>query len=499
MSESETKRTRDGTGVPGLDDILRGGLPHGHLYLVEGEPGTGKTTLALQFLLKGRSLGEKTLYVTLSETAAELRMVGHSHEWSLDGIEMVELEYDVARHELENQYSVFESTEVELSDTTKAIYTVAERLRPTRVVIDSLAELRLLSRDTLRFRRELLAMKRFFSDLEATVLMLDDLTLDVHGGLLQSIAHGVIRLERLTTDYGSERRRMIVPKLRGAQFREGYHDYRLLKGGMKIFPRLVATEHRHPILPGQMLSGITNLDEMLGGGLDRGTSTIFVGPSGTGKSTLSMAYACAAARHGEHVELFLFDENMGTFLARANGLGMPIESYMASEQIVVRQLDPAEVSPGELVQMVRDAVELRHAKCIVIDSLNGVVQAMPGEKTLVIQVHELLSFLSQSSVTTILTLAQQGVMGPGMSSPADLSYLADTLILLRFFEAFGEMRQAISVVKKRASAHEKTLREFRITAGGLEIGDPLREFQGIFTGVPQYVGKEARLFDANGG
>lgn len=499
MSGSNFEQAYEKSGVPGLDDVLHGGLPPGHLYLIEGEPGTGKTTLALQYLLAGRASGESTLYVTLSETAEELRDVARSHGWDLDGIELVELERDIARHETENQYSVFESTEVELGDTTEAIYKAAERTQPSRVIVDSLAELRLLSRDTLRFRRELLGMKRFFSDLKATVMMLDDLTLDVHGGLLQSIAHGVIRLERLTTDYGSERRRLIVPKLRGSRFREGYHDYRLLKGGMKIFPRLVAAEHRRAVLPGQVLSGLHNLDEMLGGGLDRGTSTILVGPSGTGKSTLVAAYACAAAEHGERSEIFLFDENLGTFFARADGLGIPLKKYMDANLVRISQLDPAEVSPGELTQMIRDAVEEAQAQFIFIDSLNGLVQAMPGERTLIVQVHELLSYLGQSSVTTLLTLAQHGVMGDGMTSTAELSYLADTLILLRFFEAFGEMRQAISVIKKRTGIHEKTLREFRIVPGGFEIGPPLREFQGVFTGVPQYVGKEAKLLDADRG
>lgn len=491
------QQTKDQTGIEGLDDILQGGLPHGHLYLIEGEPGTGKTTLAMDFLLCGRDAGETTLYVTLSETADEMQAVAESHGWHLEGVFLVELERDIARHAPESQYTVFESTEVELSDTMKAVYEAAQRIKPSRVVIDSLSELRLLARDSLRFRRELLSLKRFFAELDATVLMLDDLTLDIHGGLLQSIAHGVIRLERLAAEYGGERRRLIVPKLRGARFREGFHDYRIDEGGLQIFPRLVAAEHRHVPLPGQVLSGVGDLDDLLGGGFDRGTSTIIVGPSGVGKSTIAMTYVAAAVESGEWVEVFLFDENLGTYLARAKGLGIPLQTYVDSKRMGLTQIDPSAVSPGELTQILRDAVEKRGAKHIVIDSLNGVIQAMPGERMLMVQVHELLSYLAQSSVTTVMTLAQAGLMGPNMASPADLSYLADTLILLRFFEAYGKLRQAISVVKKRTGNHERTLRELRIGPGGFEVGETLRDFQGVFTGVPRFVGKETGLFDAS--
>ena len=492
------EKQKDPTGIDGLDSVLLDGLPHGHLYLVEGEPGTGKTTLALQFLLSGAKKGEKTVYVTLSETAEELRLVAASHGWSLDDIELVELERDVARYSPEAQYTVFESTEVELGDTMQAVYEAASRLRPSRLVIDSLSELRLLSRDTLRFRRELLGLKRFFSEIGTSVLMLDDLTLDVHGGLLQSIAHGVIRLERITTDYGTERRRLIVPKLRGSRFREGYHDYRVIKGGLQVFPRLIAAEHREIALPGSLLSGVDNMDALLGGGLDRGTSSILLGPSGVGKSTLSLSYAIAAAAKGDCVSIFLFDENLGTFLKRAKTLKLPLQEFLDSGQIRLRQIDPSEVSPGELTQIIRDSVESSGTTHLVIDSLNGVVQAMPAEKTLIVQLHELLSYLAQKNVTTVMTLAQHGMMGPGMASAADLSYLADTLILFRYFEAYGEVRQAISVVKKRTGHHERTVHEFKIVEGGIHVGKALSEFQGIFTGVPRYAGKEASLFDAGG-
>lgn len=491
-------QAHDKTGIAGLDDILQGGLPHGHLYLVEGEPGTGKTTLSLGFALAGMAVGEKTLYVSLSETAAELGLVADSHGWDLGGLEIIELERDVARHAPESQYTVFESTEVELGATMGTILDAANRLKPSRVVIDSLSELRLLARDSLRFRREMLGLKRFFADMNATVLILDDLTQDAHEGLIQSVAHGVVTLERLTTEYGAERRRLIVSKMRGAQYREGYHDYRIDPGGLRVFPRLVASEHRQAILPGHLLSGVGNLDDLLGGGLDRGTSTMLMGPSGVGKSTISMVYAVAAAAKGERVEVLLFDENLGTYFARDKGLGIGLAAHIESGMASVRQIDPSEVSPGELTQIIRDAVEVRGAKHLVIDSVNGVIQAMPGERTLMIQFHELFAYLGQKSVTTVITLAQHGLIGPTVASPADLSYIADTLVLLRFFEAFGEIRQAVSVVKKRTGEHERTVRELRIGPGGFVVGETLRDFEGIFSGAVRYAGKEGSLFDAGG-
>jgi len=464
---------------------------------LEGEPGAGKTTLAINFLIEGVKLGQKTLYVTLSETRDELEMVFGSHGWSLGGIETIELERDIDRHSAENQYTVFESSDVELDETIQQIYAAAKRLRPSRVVIDSLSELRLLTQDSLRFRRELLGMKRFFSEIDATILMLDDRTLNLHEGLLQSIAHGVIRLERMATQFGSERRRLSVSKLRGSRFREGFHDYRIRTGGLEVYPRLVASEHRQPVMPGSLLSGIGNLDQLLGGGLDRGTSTILVGPSGSGKSTLSAMYAVAAAKKGERVEVYLFDENLGTYLTRDRSLGLGIQPLIDDGMITLRQIDPAEISPGEFTQELRNAVDQRGAQHLVIDSLNGFIQAMPGEQTLMVQVHEILSFMGQRSVTTVLSLAQHGLMGPGMTSAADLSYVADTLILLRFFEAFGELRQAISVVKKRTGRHERTVRQIQIDQGGVRVGEPLTNFRGVMTGVPHYVDREGRLLDGD--
>jgi len=486
------------TGIEGLDDILPGGLPRGHLYLIEGEPGTGKTTLALSFLTTGRHDETAALYVTLSETSAELQMIAESHELHLDNVELVELERDLARHAPENQYTVFDSTEVELGDTLKAIYSAAERVKPTRVVIDSLSELRLVTRDSLRFRREVLALKRFFSNLEATVLVLDDLSIDAHDRLVQSIAHGVIRLERVTTDFGAERRRLIVSKLRGSGFREGYHDYRIAKGGLHVFPRLIAAEHKPDKISGQIPNSSKNLNNLLGGGLERGTSTIMMGPSGVGKSTLAATFAAAAAENGDKVEILLFDESLRTYQMRNRALEIGLEPYIEAGTIRVRQIDPAEVSPGELTYIVRCAVEKFGAHCLIIDSINGMVQAMPGERTLLIQIHELLTYLGQLNVTTIMTLAHHGMV-EGNSSQADLSYLADTLILFRFFEAFGEIKQAISVVKKRTGDHQRGLHEARFAPGGLAIGDQLKEFVGILTGAPRFVGLEGRLFDADRG
>lgn len=499
MSGEHEKREvrRCHTGIAGLDNILHGGLPAGHMYLIEGEPGTGKTTLSLQILLAGIEQSESVLYVTLSETERELREVIEGHGWDGRKIEIVQLEREVTALAPEHQYTVFEAMEVELGDTLRAIYEAAERVRPARVVLDSVSELRLLARDSLRFRRELLGLKQHFANAGTTILVLDDRTLSLHEGLIHSIAHGVIRLERMAADHGAERRRLIVPKIRGSRFREGYHDYRIETGGFQVYPRLVAAEHRQATLPGDVLSGLTNLDDLLGGGLSRGTSTILVGPSGAGKSTLAVTYAVSAADQGERTEIFLFDENLGTYLERARLLNLGLQGHIDSGLISIRQIDPTEFAPGELMHTITLAVEKRGARHLVIDSLNGVVQAMPGERTLLMQTHELLSYLNQKSVTTILTLAQHGFLGSQLASDADLSYLADTLVLLRYFEAFGELRRAISVVKKRTGPHELTVREFQIRESGISVGEPLREFQGVLTGVPQMVKPEARLFDGN--
>lgn len=483
---------RAATGVAALDDIISGGFTRGHMYLLEGEPGAGKTTLAIQFLLEGVRRGERVLYVTLSESEQELRFVARSHGWDLDGIAIMELSYLDDRHRPEEQYTVFDSADVELDDTINQLRMQVESIRPSRVVLDSLAEVKLLARDPLRFRREILVLKQYFIHQEATVLLLDDRSGSEPDIQVQSLVHGVIRLERLANEFGAERRRLIVSKLRGSRFRGGYHDYKIDTGGLTIFPRLVAAEHRVPPTPGAILSGVGNLDNLLGGGLECGTSSLVLGPAGTGKSTVVTMYALAAAASGMRTAMFLFDENVGTLLARCSALKMPIAEAIEAGTVTVQQIDPAEMSPGEFVQTIRDAIDKRGVGMIVIDSLMGLLNAMPEEKMLMSQLHEILSYLHQVGVTTLMTMVQHGLV-ERTTAPADLSYLADTLILLRYFEATGEVRQAISVLKKRTGIHERTIREMRVAENGIEVGLPLRDFQGVLTGVPSYLGHDFPL------
>lgn len=475
---------RASTGIPGLDDILGGGFSTNRLYLLEGVPGSGKTTMALQFLLAGANDGEKVLYVTLSETEEELRSVADSHGWDIAALnirELVPSEEDLLP---EDQYTMFHPSEVELSETTKAILADVERLKPTRVVFDSLSELRLLAGNPLRYRRQILALKQFFSGRRCTVLLLDDMTSASHDLQVQSIAHGVARLEQLYPEYGSERRRLIVLKYRGVRFRGGYHDFAIKTGGLAVYPRLVANEHRPDIVMSRLDSGIERLDLLLGGGIETGTSTLLVGAAGTGKSTVSSQFVAAAAARGQRAVMFIFDESTNTLLTRTDGLGIPLRKYVDEGLVSIRQIDPAELSPGEFINEIRDRVEKEKTTIVVIDSLNGYLNAMPEEKFLIVQLHELLSFLGQAGVATILVGAHQGLIGSQMSAPVDASYLADAVILMRYFETKGEVRQAISVIKKRGGAHERTIREFRMTAEGIELGEPLREFRGVLTGVP---------------
>ena len=486
------------TGVPGLDSVTGGGYPPNHLFLVEGDPGTGKTTLALQFLLEGVRCGEKGLYVTLSESAEELKGVAASHSWSLDGIEIFELmpDEDALRHDA--QYTVFHPSEVELTSTTQAIFEIVERLNPVRVVFDSLSELRLLARDSLRYRRQILGFKHFFTHHAATVLLLDDRTGPDGDLQLRSLAHGVLLLEQLALDYGAERRKLRVVKMRGVLYRGGYHDYTIRTGGIVVFPRLVAAEHHAPFQPGAALSGVEELDTLLGGGLDRGTSSLIMGPAGCGKTVLATQYACAAADRGDKVAYYLFDERLNTFVDRADRLGMPLSRHVDEGRILIQQIDPAEVSPGEFAHGIVDATKREGIKFIVLDSLNGYLNAMPEERLLDVRLHELLSYLAQRGATTLLTLAQHGMFAPTSSSQAEVSYLADSLLVLRFFESMGEVRKAISVLKKRSGAHELTIREFQVTNRGIRVGEPLREFQGVLTGVPDYLGQRQPLFAVEG-
>jgi circadian clock protein KaiC len=473
------------TGIAGLDDILGGGLTAHRVYLVEGSPGTGKTTLGLQFLLDGVSKGESGLYITLSETADELNAVAHSHGWSLEHLSVFELAGETMLDPAAQQ-SVFHPSEVELGETTRNVMDKVDQAKPSRVVFDSLSEMRLLAQNPLRYRRQILALKQFLSSRECTVLLLDDKTSqsDQH---LHSIAHGVISLEQIAKEFGKERRRVNIIKMRGIKFRGGYHDYTLLTGGIVIYPRLVAAEHTSDFTPSIRPTGSAGFDVLLGGGLVRGTNTLVVGPSGIGKTTLSVRCLLSALERGEKASFYLFDEGLGTFHARSAALGMDLRHYAANGQLRIQHIDPAELAPGEFAQMLRDAVELQGVGFIVIDSLNAYLQAMPGEQFLTLQMHELLSYLNQKGVTTVLVLGQHGLIGE-VRTDVDLSYLSDSTVLLRFFESGGRLRRAITVIKSRTANHALTIHELQLGADGVKIGDPLEGFEGVLTGLPSYRG-----------
>lgn len=496
--ESQSPNTKAGphlvgTGNEGLDDILNGGLRANRLYLIEGTPGSGKTTLALQFLLQGAALKEPVLYLSLSETRDEIEEVAASHGWTLDGITIRELIPSETALHPEEQYTMFHPADVELSETTKTILEDVERTKPTRVVFDSLSELRLLAGNPLRYRRQILALKQFFAGRQCCVLLLDDLTAEGRDLQVQSIAHGVLLLEQLNPEYGAERRRLRVIKCRGVKFRGGYHDYKIERGGLSVFPRLVAAEHRQDKPLKQLSSGLAPLDSLLGGGIERGTSTMIVGPPGTGKSTIAAQFAATAAARGEKVAFFVFDESRTTLLSRVRGLGIDLARHIESEQVYIQQVDPAELSPGEFTQAIRRVVDDQQVSIVVIDSLNGYLAAMPSERYLVVQLHEMLSYLGQKNVATILIGAHQGLIGMNMNSPVDASYLADAVVLLRYFEYRGDIQQAISVVKKRSGLHERTIREFSLSSGHIWVGEPLRDFRGVLTGIPAYDGSSELL------
>ncbi len=478
---------RISTGVAGIDDILGGGLDPDCLYLVEGRPGTGKTTLALQFLLDGIRCGEKALYITLSESERELRVVAGRHGWSLDNVIIFQLMPPEANIAPDQELTVFHPVEIELTETTKLILDRVREHEPARVVFDSLSEMRLLAQSPLRYRRQILAFKHFFANRKCTVLLLDDLSKASDDLQLHSISHGVIMLEQIALDYGSERRRLRISKMRGIAFRGGYHDFVIQQGGLAVFPRLVAAEHHTPFIGDRTPSGSTGLDTLLGGGINRGTSTLLVGGAGVGKSTIALTFAVAAAERREHVAVFAFEEGAGTIFARTESLDMPFRRHAESGRIALRQIDPAEMSPGEFTSLVRDAVERDKARVVVIDSLNGYLNAMPDERFLVLQMHELLSYLNQLGVITLVVLAQHGMVGP-IQAPIDVSYLSDNVIQLRYFEVAGVLRRAISVVKMRSGFHETTIREFQLRKGGVIVGPPLKEFRGILSGTPSYDG-----------
>ena len=471
------------TGVEGLDDVLGGGLTPNRFYLMEGMPGAGKTTLAFQFLMEGARRGEAVLYITLSETEEEVRAVARTHGWSFDGIEVRELVPTQDSLEPDEQYTMFHPSEVELSETTRKILADVERIKPVRLVFDSLSELRLLAGTPLRYRRQILALKHYFAGKQCTVMLLDDLTGESHDLQVQSIAHGVLLLEQNTPDYGKQRRRLSVLKYRGKEFRGGYHDYIIKRGGLQVFPRLIASEHKPGHTQERLASGIAELDDLLGGGLDRGTSTLITGAAGTGKSSIAALFAYAAAERGDCAALFIFDESERTLVSRMRALGVDLQKHIDGGRIVVRQVDPAELSPGEFSHAVRTAATRDKCSVLIVDSLNGYMHSMPSERFLIVQLHEILTYLGQRGVATILINAQLGLIGQ-MQSQVDASYLADAVVLTRYFELDGDVRMAVSVVKKRGGAHERTIREFTLDKGRITVGAPLRGYHGVLTGVP---------------
>lgn len=479
--------TRVKTGIRGLDEILGGGLPSRRVHLIQGSPGAGKTTLALQFLLEGARRKERGLYISLSETREEVQTVAASHGWDLDDL----IIFEASRLGDEDENTLFDTSEVELGERMQAILSEVARVEPARLVVDSCTELRLLAQNPVRYRRQILALKHRLVEANRTVLLLDNPSPGSPDVLLQSLAHGVLTLEHFQSDVGGERRRLSVTKMRGVAYRGGYHDYSIVTGGFLVFPRVVAAEHRTGRATESFPSGIEALDRLLGGGLDRGTSTLVMGPAGSGKSTLAMLFARHAADRGERAAVFLFDEARETTLARMRGIGMDLDAHREAGRIELTQIDPAQLSPGEFLHHVRTAVDERKSRVVVIDSVNGLLQAMPNETYLLLQLHELLMYLGQKGVLTLLVVAEHGVVARSRTGPVDVSYLADTVILVRYFEARGAIRKALSVMKKRTGAHEKTIRDYELTSSGIRIGEPLVEFQGILTGVPEYTGQKS--------
>ncbi|SEC60459.1 ATPase domain-containing protein [Terriglobus roseus] len=495
MSSSFELKRLD-TGINGLDDILSGGLPAGQMYLLEGDPGTGKTTLAMQFILEGTRRGEKCLYITLSEPRSELELSMRSHGWDPADLPIAEFVPEEASLSAEQQYTVFHPSEVELAGTVEKLVSTLDDLQPDRLVVDSLSELRLLASDSMRYRRQLLALKQYFAGKSTTVLLLDDLTGNGRDLQLHSIAHGVIRLEKISRSYGATRRQIEIVKLRGSGYREGFHDYVIQRGGVMIFPRLIAAEHSESFEGERIASGLTELDAMFGGGIARGSSTLFTGPPGSGKSTVAMQFAFAAAARGQRSIFYTFDEVLRTAKDRARALGMDIDRELERGTLSMSQVDPAELSPGEFIHQIRSDVDEKGTRVVVIDSLNGLMNSMPGERDLVMHLHELLAYLNQKGVVTLMVLAQQGLVGT-MHAQVDVSYLADTVVLLRYFESKGAIRQVICVLKQRVGAHERTLRELVFGSNAIEVGEPLVNFQGILTGVPQMLGGTEAGVDEN--
>lgn len=484
------------TGIEGLDIILCGGFSRERVHLIEGAPGSGKTTLGLQFLLDGANRGERGLYITLSESKKELYAVAASHGWSLDGITIFELVPRELSLDPKQKQTVVYSSDLELGETIRTVLQEVENLKPQRIVFDSLSEIRLLAQSSLRYRRQVLALKHYFAEHACTVLLLDDLTSEGDDLNLHSISHGVVRMEQIAVQYGSERRRLRVFKMRGSAFRGGFHDLRIRKGGVTVYPRLVASEHHRDFKNDEAATtGIAALDQLLGGGLDRGTSTLVMGPAGSGKSSLVFQSLKTALDRGEKAVVFSFDETRRILLKRTAGMGIDLNQHLSEGRLKLYQIDPAELSPGELVGRVREAVEDGEVAFVALDSLSGFLNSMPEEHFMLLQMHELLTYLNQQGVITILVLAQHGLVGP-MQSPVDLTYLSDTVLLLRYFEAQGEIRRAISVMKKRTGRHERSIREYHIDNSGIRVGPALTNFQGVLTGVPRYDGNADKLIEA---
>jgi circadian clock protein KaiC len=495
MDATTETLSRAGTGIHGLDAILGGGFARNRMHLLEGSPGTGKTTIALQFLLAGAEDDETGIYVSLAETEHELREGAKSHGWVIgDNVEVFELVPPESVLDPDQHQSLLYSSDLELGETTERIFAAIERLKPKRVVIDSLSEIRLLAQSSLRYRRQILALKHYFARHQSTVIMLDDLTAESTDRAVHSIAHSVIHLDQLAPIYGGERRRLRVVKCRAQTFRGGYHDFNITPGGVRVFPRLVAAEFRAGF-SGQILkSGISELDQLLGGGIAAGSSTLLLGPAGTGKSLLVLQYLTSAVARGERAALFVFDEELGLLFARAKQLGMDIAAMRDADKLFIEQMDAAELSPGEFSHRVRTCVDRQRISTVGVDSLNGYQASMPEEQFLTLHLHELLQYLNRRGAATFLTVAQHGMVGE-MKQPIDVTYVADTVIMLRYFEAMGHVRRAISVIKKRAGGHEDTIREFRIDWRGITVGKPLEEFQGVLRGVPTYVGKSTPLME----
>src|SRR6201996_8380172 len=481
------------TGVEGLDDILAGGLSRGNVFLLEGAPGAGKTTIAMQFLLEGAKKGESCLTITLSETEEELRASAASHGWTFPpDITVFELIPPDSLLDKDQQQSLLYSSDLELGEATKQIFEQVERIKPKRIVLDSLSEIRLLAQSSLRYRRQILAIKHHFAKLGATVVLLDDLTAEATDKTVHSVAHGVILIEEMAPDFGAERRRVRIMKYRGTKYRGGFHDFTIETGGVRVFPRLVASEHRKSFERLQLSTDIKEFDALLGGGIDTGSSTLILGPSGTGKSLIATSFAMAAIERGEKAAVYVFDEELGLLVERMKALGFDLAAAQAKRDLILEQVDAAELSPGEFAHKVRDAVDTKGIRTVVIDSLNGYQTSMPQENSLILHMHELLQYLNRQGAATFMTVAQHGLVGD-MQSPVDVTYLADTVILLRYFEAMGMVRRAISIIKKRSGHHETTIREFELNSRGLTLGAPLDAFQGVLRGVPTYTGKQSDL------